>query len=671
MDARGFFSLAVFLYTAGGLLALLFNRAARTANLITGLSACMASISGIISAILVFTTGAGFSINASGWLPLTRFIIDVDQLSAFMVLVICFLAAATSLYSISYLNEYKQKNPGLLGLLYNLFIASMVLVVTVGNALYFLIFWEVMTLVSYFLVIYERDQRSINGGFLYFLVAHAGTSLIMVALLVFSAKTGSFDFSAFRKANLSPVLSSVIFVLAFTGFSAKAGAVPLHFWLPEAHSAAPSNVSSLLSGVMIKTAIYGIIRVCVDFLGAGYWWWGFLVLAVGTVSAVLGVIYALAQHDIKRLLAFHSVENIGIILMGVGTGIIGLATGNPALMTLGLLAGLYHTFNHAVFKGLLFLGAGSVLYRTHTRNFEELGGLARKMPFTALFFLTGAISISALPPLNGFVSEWFTFQSLLSMGVRGGLADKFWGPLFAALLALASALTAMCFVKTYGITFAGPFRTSKAEVAVEVPFSMILGKFLLAIGCLVLGLGAPALAPRIAGMATDLVGSKTVSVATGLTTFAGNPAQGMLSTPLLSVLLAGLLFLPLLIVAVFGRSGSHPRIDPTPWACGYRYEPAMACTARSFAQVMQSIFHPLYTVKTSFKGKKAAGEYFQTSLVYEVQEDDMWTRYCGRPLARGVLSLSRTLQNLQMGNVRFYCFYIIAVLVILLAVIGL
>lgn len=671
MDARGFFLLAVFLYTAGGLFALLFNKKPRAANLITGLSACIASIFGIASAVMVFTTGSGFDVNAAGWLPFAKFIIEVDWLSAFMVLIICFLAAATSLYSISYLDEYKQKGPGLLGLLYNLFIASMVMVVTVGNALYFLIFWEAMTLVSYFLVIYEHDQRSIYGGFLYFLVAHLGTALIMVALLVFFVKTGSFDFSAFRKASLSPVLRSVVFVLGFIGFSAKAGAVPLHFWLPEAHSAAPSNISSLLSGVMIKTAVYGIIRVCVDFLGAGSWWWGFLVLAVGAISAVLGVIYALAQHDIKRLLAFHSVENIGIILMGVGAGIIGLAIGSPVLVALGLLAGLYHTFNHAVFKGLLFLGAGSVLYRAHTRNFEELGGLARKMPLTALFFLIGAISISALPPLNGFVSEWFTFHSLLSMGISGGLADKFWGPFFAALLALASGLTAMCFVKTYGITFAGPFRTKKAEVAREVPFSMILGKALLAIGCLLLGIGAPSLAPGIAGIASDLAGLGGASMSKGLISFAGNPAQGMISPPFLAVLLAGLLFLPLVIVSLWGRSGLRYRIDPTPWACGYRYEPVMACTARSFAQMVQSVFRPLYVINISFRKRGGDEEYFPEKLEYHVHVEDIWSRFLGRPLARGIFDLGKSIRLMQMGNIRLYCLYITAILVVMLIAISL
>ncbi len=667
MGAQDLLLLAVFLYVAGAVAALIFNNSGRFANCITSLSAFAASLAGIASALLVLT-GSGFRLDAPGWIPFTRFTMEVDQLSAFMVLVISFLAAAVSLYSFSYLEEYSRKNPGVLGFLINLFIASMILVVTVGNGFYFLIFWEIMTLVSYFLVIYEQDREALRAGFLYFLVAHAGAVLIMLSFILFFIITGSFDFAVFRTAKLTPVLSSVLFVLAFVGFSAKAGAVPLHFWLPEAHSVAPSNVSSLLSGVMIKTAIYGIIRVCMDFLGAGGWWWGFLVLVVGIISAVLGMVYALTQHDLKRLLAFSSIENIGIILMGVGAGMLGLALNKPLLVGLGLMAGLYHLLNHATFKGLLFLGAGSVIYRAHTRNLEELGGLAKVMPVTAFIFLVGATSIAAIPPLNGFVSKWFIYQSLFTLGMSGGFADKVFMPLFAMLLAMTGALTAMCFVKAYGVTFTGPFRSEHGEKAREAPFPMLLGKAILGLGCVVFGLGAPLIAPRIMSVVASLLNTGAVPVSAALTVFPGDVGQAALSTPLIALLLIGFLVLPLLLLVLYGGAGVGSRLDPTPWACGYKYIPQMTYSSHAFAQPLQIIFRPLYLFSATLKEFGAtAGAYFSTRVAYLVQVEDMWEKFIGKPLARGVQGLGRLVQLLQLGNVRLYCTYIIITLVILLA----
>lgn len=667
MSAQELLLLAVFLYLAGAVAALIFNGSGKFANYLTGLSAFVASLAGIAAALLVLTTGTGFRLDAPGWIPFTGFVLEVDQLSAFMVLVISFLVAAVSLYSLSYLDEYTRKNPGVLGFLINVFIASMILVVTVGNGFYFLIFWEIMTLVSYFLVVYEQDREALRAGFLYFLVAHAGAVLIMLSFIILFLTTGSFDFAVFRNAKLGTVLSSMLFVMAFVGFSAKAGAVPLHFWLPEAHSVAPSNVSSLLSGVMIKTAIYGIIRFCMDFLGAGSWWWGFLVLVIGIISAVLGMVYALTQHDLKRLLAFSSIENIGIILMGVGVGMLGLALNKPLVVGLGLLAGLYHLLNHATFKGLLFLGAGSIIYSAHTRNLEELGGLAKVMPLTAFIFLVGATSIAAIPPLNGFVSKWLIYQSLFTLGIGGGFADKVFVPLFAMLLAMTGALTAMCFVKAYGVAFTGPCRSEHSEKAREVPFTMLLGKMILGLGCLAFGIGAPLIAPRVIAVATGLLELPAVSVSAGSAVFPGELAQAVLSTPLIAVLLIGFLVLPLLLLVLYGGVGAGSRLDPTPWACGYKYIPQMTYSSHAFAQPLQIIFRPLYLFSTTLREfGLTTGVYFSTRVAYLVQVEDMWEKFIGRPLARGVQSLGSLIQLLQLGNVRLYCTYIIVTLVILL-----
>lgn len=664
MNAYQLLLLAIGVYLAGGLVALAANRNSKLAIQINGWCGIIASVLGVISSILVLT-GQNFSIVAKGPFPFTNFVLELDALAGFFILVISLVAAAVSLYSLSYLQEYEDKNPGLLGFITNAFIVSMLLVVTVGNAFYFLVFWEIMTLSSYFLVVYEHDEASLKAGFLYFLVAHAGACLIMAAFFIFFAATGSFDFAAFRTAELAPHLRTTVFILALIGFAAKAGAVPLHFWLPGAHSAAPSHVSALLSGVMIKTAIYGIIRVTYDLLGQGYLWWGIVVLALGAISAFIGISYALAQHDLKRLLAFSSVENIGIILMGVGLGLCGVALEQPALTVVGLLAALYHVINHACFKGLLFLGAGTVLYSTHTRNMEKLGGLVHLMPVTAILFFTGAVCISALPPLNGFISEWFIYQSLLTLGLDGGFVGKLLAPLFAVLLAMTGALTAMCFVKAYGITFTGPCRSKQAEQAKEVPLPMLAGQTLLTLACLFLGIGAPFVAPRIAGISASLLDT-SVNVGSGWAVFPGSAAQGLLSPPLVALLILGALLLPALLV-ISRSSDLASRVDPSPWACGYGYSSEMVCTARSFAQPLQIILRPLYQMRTLFKEEN---NYFTVRVSYRVRLDDIWRRWFGQPLIKGIESISKCLQLLHQGNVRLYCCYIILVLVVLLSLIS-
>src|SRR5688572_19170977 len=338
----------------------------------------------------------------------------------------------------------------------------MVVVLVADDAYLFMMAWETMALSSYFLVVANHRTAEIrSAGFLYLLLAHVGAIAILLTFGVTHGFAGDYTFDTMRGSDLSASWASVAFLLALFGFGAKAGLLPLHAWLPEAHPAAPSPVSALMSGVMLKTAIYGMVRVIYDLIGGVRWEWGIVVLVIGAGTTLFGVLYALMQHDLKRLLAYHSVENIGIILLGLGMSMVFFGFGQPAAGALGLIAALYHTLNHAVFKGLLFLGAGSILHSTGLRDLNHMGGLARSMPATAFHFLIGALAISALPPLNGFVSEWLTFQTalqapLLEHGVVRSLL-----PLFAATLALAGALTAMCFVKVYGVAFLGQPRVEK------------------------------------------------------------------------------------------------------------------------------------------------------------------------------------------------------------------
>jgi hydrogenase-4 component B len=528
-----------------------------------------------------------------------------------------------------------------------------------------------MTLTSYFLVIFEQEKKeSVEAGYLYFLIAHIGTALIMLGFFVLYKSTGSFDFALFGNTTLPQATKDLVFLLAFFGFGAKAGIVPLHIWLPRAHPAAPSHASALLSGVMIKTAVYGIIRLCVMLLGASAWWWGFVVLLFGALSAVLGILYALSERDLKRVLAYSSVENIGIILMGIGAGMVGIAIGLPLLAAIGFLAALYHTINHAVFKGLLFMGAGAVIYRTHTHNMNEMGGLARLMPWTGVIFLTGAMAISAIPPLNGFVSEWFLYQALF-LGSRGdpGMLRIF-GPIFAMLLGFVGAMVAMCFVKAYGTVFSGPPRSRHASGATEVPVSMLLGMGILALGAVVLGLGAPLVTPVVGTIAAGIASLAPMTVASGTQVFAAQASQAVLSTPFIFILLIGLLTVPVVAVVALGGARAGRKSAAEPWACGYDYSPQMSVSAGNFAQPMLLAYQPLYRLRAMAQiplHKIAAlASKLQSGLP---AAEPVLERGLSRPLISGAQYVGRRIQAMHMGDVRAYCLYIFAALAILLIVI--
>ena len=402
------FFLALALLFLGAAGSLLLRKNDQAANLWGNGFVIVASLFGLLSSTSVLWFGSVFSFTFPSSFPLLDFSLDVDRLSAFFIFVIFFIALWSSIYGIGYAKHfYKKYDLGVLGFFYNAFIAGMLLVVSAHNAIFFLIVWEIMSLASYFLVVFEnKEKENIKAGSLYFIMTHAGTAFIMLAFLFLYKATGSFDFGVMKEniGNISPLMKDAIFALAFIGFGSKAGIIPAHIWLPSAHPAAPTHVSALMSGVMIKTGIYMFIRIFIDILPGAHLWWGVVVLIAGMTSALLGVLYALTEHDIKKLLAYHSIENIGIILLGLGSSLVFLALNLKTLAILGLVAALFHTLNHATFKALLFLGVGSVISKMHTRNMEEYGGLIRYMPQTAFLFLIGSLAISALPPFNGFFS---------------------------------------------------------------------------------------------------------------------------------------------------------------------------------------------------------------------------------------------------------------------------
>ncbi len=610
-------------------------------------------------------------------IPLLHLQLRLDPLSAFFVLVISVSGVAASIYALGYVREfYGRHSIGALGALYHGFLLSMTLVVTADNAFFFLIVWEIMSLVSYLLVITEHEKAETRyAGFFYLVMTHVGTAFILIAYLVFFQQTGSFAFDTFRHPAepLPEGFRTVAFVAALIGFGAKAGIVPLHVWLPYAHPAAPSHISALMSGVMIKTAIYGLIRVYFDFLGGAFpWWWGFAVLAIGAVSALLGVMYALMEHDLKSLLAYHSVENIGIILLGVGAAMIFQSYGLSHLAALGLLAALYHTMNHAMFKGLLFMGAGALLYATHTRNMEEYGGLIRAMPWTAFFFLVGAISISALPPTNGFISEWLTFQSLFLSFMLPDPLMKILIPIGAAMLALTGALAVACFAKAFGISFLAMPRSHHAKGAKEVPIPMRIGMGTLAIACVALGLAPMVVVPLMDGVIAPFTGAQLAQSVVSEGGWALMPMGvgfASISTPVLTILLA--VIIPVVLLGVVLIAGKLKRRFYKTWGCGINLKPRMEYTATGFAQPIRQVFSTIYrpTVKVE-KDMLEESRYFAKRMRFEVHIEPTFQRYLYDPVVRLFNMVANRLRVVQAGSLHLYLAYIFLTLLALLLWVG-
>jgi hydrogenase-4 component B len=580
------------LFLLGAVAGLLLQTYASLANRLNSGFALLGSLAGVVAAIKALAQDA--PIDGQLWLlgsvHLGSFYLDT--LSALMLLAITLVGVGVSLYSFAYIREYQGKGDVAIGVLMNLFLFAMVGMVLADNALGFLLCYELVTLTTYWLV--KTNPEAAKQSRLYLVMNHIGMALVLIAFWLLCRESGSLEFAALREHHLAGTLASLVFLLSFCGFGLRAGFVPLHGWLPVAEPVAPSHISALMSGVMVKLGLFGILRVSIDFLGASQLWWGYMVLIFGACSAVLGVLFALAEHDLKRLLAYHTVENIGIILMGMGIGMIGIANQQPVLVVLGLLGALYHLLNHAIFKSLLFMGTGSVMFRLHTRDMDKMGGLAKLMPWTALAFLIGAMAISALPPLNGFVSEWFIYQALLSMTRLG---TSVVAPLAVVMLAVTGAMAVMCFVKVYGICFCGAPRSEKASQAREVPHAMVAGTLLLAAACLVLGLGAPWIAPFVSGYGQALVSAHVtgqMSVATGATLLPIDSSQAILSPPVIAITLFGLFLIPLLVVALFKGPKLGRRHAGTPWACGYAYEERMSLTSGGVTHTLRQLCAPLY-----------------------------------------------------------------------------
>jgi len=661
-------------YAAGLLLPLCIPSKPRVQNVLAHGLAGVAGSGGIALGIAGLLAPEPFTMALPSTLPLLTFAIRLDPLASFFVLTISVVSFAASIFALGYVTEfYGRASISLLGSLFNGFLLSMTLVVLADNGFFFLLVWELMSLFSYFLVVTEHEKTDVRyAGLFYLIMTHVGTAFIILTFLFLFQEGGSFSFEAFRHPEqpLPDSMKTLVFLMALIGFGTKAGIVPLHVWLPYAHPAAPSHISALMSGVMIKTAIYALIRVYFDFFGGHFpWWWGFVVLVIGAFSALLGVMYALMEHDLKSLLAYHSVENIGIILLGIGAGMLFHSYGLDELAALGLIACLYHTINHAVFKALLFLGAGSLLYATHTRNMEEYGGLLRRMPWTGAFFLIGAVSIAALPPTNGFVSEWLVFQSLFLSFQMPSLLMKLMLPIAAAMLALTGVLALTCFAKAFGISFLALPRSSHAKHAEEVPWSMRIGMGFLATVCIVLGLAPMIVVPIIDRVTASMTGTSVVDKMLALDGWALAPVNvefSSLSSPVLGLILAGTAALGLAIVALHGSRAF--RYGKT-WGCGINLSPRMEYSAAGFVQPIKRVFSTIYqpTVKleTEFL---AESRYFAKRRRFEFRIEPMFQKYLYDPVITFMSGLADRLRIVQGGSLHLYLAYMFVTLVVLLLV---
>ncbi len=663
-------------YVLGAVAGLLFMRRERLANVCSFGAASLSALVGLLAALLFLAGGSGAAFPRTELLPALnpyiRFTVRLDALGAFFLLIVSLLGFALSAYSLGYVKGFfGRKNVGVLGAFFNALLLATTLVFVADNIWLFLIAWEVMALTAYCLVSFEHEQpEARDAGVLYFIMSHIDAGCLILGFLLLFQASGDYGFDSLHGlgAKMPAGKRDAAFVLFLLGFGIKAGIVPLHIWLPVAHPVAPSNVSALMSGVIIKTGIYGLTRVLFDFLGTPPLWWGVTVLAVGTLSAVLGVLYALMEHDLKRLLAYHSIENIGIILMGLGAALMFLHTGHPVLATLALIAGLYHTINHAVFKALLFLGAGAVLQATHTRNMEEMGGLIKRMPQTAFFFLIGAVAISALPPLNGFVSEWLTYQALLQ---GFGTTESLWRlvfPLSGAMLALTGALAAACFVKAFGITFLAQPRSDHAAQAHEAAPAMRFAMAVLTAACVLLGLFPTALVRLLDPLTQQLTGqqlSTQLSLADGLVLTSLTEKTGTISTLGIVLMLVCLLPIPFALWLVFARD-SKTRIGPT-WDCGQRgLTPQMEYTATGFSKPIRMIFKALFQPRRDVQREYDFSPYFATKLRFESHVEEVFVQRMYRPLRILILRVSRRVRALQAGSIHAYLLYIFITLLLLL-----
>ncbi len=611
------------------------------------------------AAVRVLGGHAPLTLRLPWQIPCGSFHVALDGLAALFllpVLVVCSLAAV---YGIGYMAAHRGRRLGVSVFFFNLLAAGMAMVTLARDGVLFLIAWELMSLASFFLVTFDDEHESVReAGWIYLIATHIGTAFLLAFFILLGKFGGSMDFAAMTMLpSADPAAASVLFLLALVGFGTKAGLMPLHVWLPEAHPAAPSHVSAVMSGVMIKMGIYGIVRT-IAVLPSVEAWWGWLLIAVGAVSGILGVLTALAQHDLKRLLAYHSVENIGIIILGLGVGVLGLSSGSNLVAFAGFAGALFHVINHALFKGLLFLGAGAVAHAAGTREIDMLGGLIRQMPFTAAAFVIGAVAICGLPPLNGFISEFLIYCGAFTGTVAGARAVVIPALIVIASLSLIGGLALACFTKAFGFIFLGHARSEKALHAHEVGPAMRIAMGGLAAGCIAAGLLSPFLIDAITPAVSDAAGRANLADPASLRSI-GNLLWNIVGVSAgLALLSAGLFLLRHRRLSAYGGTSQET------WGCGYiRPTPRMQYTASSFARPLTSLFAML--LQTHTKARLPEG-LFPDEASLATHTPDVSREYLFKPVFLKTAAMLDKLRILQHGSVQLYVLYIAVTLLILL-----
>ena len=654
------FLAAILLLVLGGAAAVAFGSRVRPNRLAGQVGAIAGCAIGLFGVVRVLASGQPEDFSAPSFMPGGTIHLRIDALAAFFLLPVFGLSILTALYGGAYMaGRDAPRSTASSWFHLNLLTAGMAGVVAAHDGLLFLLAWEIMALAPFFLVVFaDREPAVRHAGWTYLAATHLGTVFLLVLFVVLGERAGSSDFDAFPAVLAAhPELCPIVFVLALVGFGSKAGIVPAHVWLPEAHPVAPSHASALMSGAMIKIGIYGLVRI-LTMLGTPASWWGWLLLAIGASSGVLGVLFALTQHDLKRLLAYSSVENIGIILIGIGAGVLGLATGTTPLAVIGFAAGLLHVLNHAIFKSLLFLGAGAVQHAAHTLDLEELGGLVKRMRWAGATFLIGSAAIVGLPPLNGFVSEYLLFYAGFAAVIEPRAAIAAAGMSTVIVMGLISGLAAACFAKAFGIVFLGSPRSVEAAEAHEVAWPMTGAMAALALLCVVIGLAAPAVVGAL---------EPVVTTATGLPAAAVHRQLSGAATPLAAAVAVFIAAIAIGGAAWWWRRHSHDRAGTRRgpvWGCGYLFPNArMQYTASSFVQPLTTQFSLFVRNREALAPPQG---YFPKSASYSSDSGDPVLRLLFVPTFRWLDRVASRLNVIQHGHTHLYVLYVAATLVVLL-----
>ena len=619
------------------------------------------SVISIILLVYLLSIFGGLSsiktIGLFNWnIPFGKVQFGLDALSALFMIPLLLLTAAASLYGWKYFGNHPQERSH--WLFFTLLAAGMVLVLLSRNGVAFIYSWEIMSVSSFFLVINDKtNEKTLRAGLIYFVTTHLGAALLFILFFILSKAGGSFDFSSWSNLYLSPVKAGGVFILSLIAFGSKAGFFPFHVWLPLAHPAAPSHVSAFMSGIMIKMGIYGILRT-LTFLGPYPHWWGILLIVLGAISGILGVLFAIGQHDIKKLLAFHSVENIGIILLGMGMGVLGVSYHSPMLAFLGFSGALLHVINHAMFKGLLFMGAGAVIRQTGTGEIDLLGGLIKKMPVTAFLFILGSAAIAGLPFLNGFISEIMIYLSSIFGSTQSGNYVLIFSSLFTGFsLALIGGLAAACFTKVIGIVFLGEPRKKLVPEPEEVPAPMLLGMIIPAFVSVFIGMGSYFVLPLL---------FQPVSLLTKTVNISGETLL-MDTSKIVSIILfsiAGIGASGVLLQRLIARGNRKKTVKGETWGCGYTCpDVSMQYTSSSFAQPLTSYFSTALDLK---KKEKTDSSFFPVKgwSFFSSTNDWILSRFY-EPLFSSIVKVFTVFKHFQSGKTGSYVLYIALTIILL------